>query len=277
MAHTERNKKPHKVVAVLLLLAGAGLLWYNEGRSAATGDAISEARSAAVALTDVGRLDPAFNGKMVYATGLADVKEAVTDPVIGVKATVISLERRVQYYQWVESSRRETRNRPGGGTETVTVYDYSRQWSSSPVNSSLFHEYTYRNENHVLMRVPSETLYADEVTFGAYKLPTFILNSVSGSGSAAVEALPDAVENLDRQIARPGLGAYVHVQGNVVYLGRSPSSPNIGDVRVTYNEVKPGVISILAQVAGDTFEPFRASNGNTFSKVSMGTVGMDEM
>ena len=48
-------------------------------------------------------------------------------------------------------------------------------------------------------------------------------------------------------------------------------------MRITYNEIKPATISILAQVAGDTFEPFKASNGSTFSRVSMGTVGMDEM
>jgi hypothetical protein len=39
----------------------------------------------------------------------------------------------------------------------------------------------------------------------------------------------------------------------------------------------PTEISILARVAGDTFEPFAASNGATFSKVQIGAVGMDEM
>ena len=72
MARTENvkrtNKKPSMAVAILLLLAGGILLWYNEVLGAATGDAISEARSAVVALPDVGTLDPSFNGKLVYST-----------------------------------------------------------------------------------------------------------------------------------------------------------------------------------------------------------------
>ena len=270
------NKKFSMVAAILLLLAGGILLWYNEVRSAATGDAISEARSAVVALPDVGRLDPSFNGKLVYATGTPENKDAITDPLIGVTVTGISLERRAEYYQWVERTARETRSTSSGGSEQVTVYNYVQEWANSPVNSSSFHEYAYRNDNTVLMRVPTETIYADDVIFGAYKLPHFIIDSIR-SGSATIEMSPDAIENLNSQITRPGWGNYVHVQGNIVYLGRSPSSPNTGDVRVIYNEVKPAAISIMATVAGDTFEPFRASNGNTFSQVSMGTVAMDEM
>ena len=43
-------------------------------------------------------------------------------------------------YQWVETSHSETKQKLGGGEETVTTYTYSKEWRSSPVNSSNFKE-----------------------------------------------------------------------------------------------------------------------------------------
>ena len=69
----------------------------------------------------------------------------------------------------------------------------------------------------------------------------------------------------------------VHAQGNVLYLGEKTGSPQIDDVRVTFTQTPPADVSIIAQVAGNTFEKFTASNGYTFSRLNMGTVGMEKM
>ena len=63
----------------------------------------------------------------------------------------------------------------------------------------------------------------------------------------------------------------------MLYLGEKPGSPQIGDVRVTFTQTPPADVSIIAQVAGNTFEKFTASNGYTFSRLNMGTVGMEKM
>lgn len=69
----------------------------------------------------------------------------------------------------------------------------------------------------------------------------------------------------------------VHVSGSTVYLGRNPGNPQIGDVRVTFQQTPPADVSIIAQVIRNTFEPFTASNGYTFSRLTMGTAGMAKM
>ena len=69
----------------------------------------------------------------------------------------------------------------------------------------------------------------------------------------------------------------IHTQTNTIYVGREPGSPSIGDVRVTFFETPAAEVSILAKVNGDTFVPFRASNGNTFSRLSMGVQDMNSM
>ncbi|MCL2458492.1 MAG: TMEM43 family protein, partial [Desulfobulbus sp.] len=53
--------------------------------------------------------------------------------------------------------------------------------------------------------------------------------------------------------------------------------PQIGDVRITFKETKPGVVSILAKINGNTFEQYRASNGETVDMLSMGTHSPENM
>lgn len=276
------------VVALLLLVAGSFFLWNNEERSVLTGDAIVEAQFATVELPDVSKIDPSFNGKMVHATGFADTKDVLADSIFGVKTTAIKMERKSEYYQWVENSKSETREKLGGGTETVTTYTYKQEWVPEPVDSSRFRDPLYSGKNIVLTTVPGEIAHAGNVTMGAYRLPSFITNSISGTVPVSIDLTSGDIAGLSRQIAPPQTSSYgysfvgaersyVHVQSNTIYLGRSPASPRNGDVRVTFTEVRPAEISILARVINDTFEPFRASNGSTFSRTTMGTVGAENM
>ena len=69
----------------------------------------------------------------------------------------------------------------------------------------------------------------------------------------------------------------VHVSGGTVLLSASPGMPRIGDVRVAFKETRPGAVSFLAKINGDTFEQYRAGNGKTVSRLVMGTHSLDEM
>jgi hypothetical protein len=69
----------------------------------------------------------------------------------------------------------------------------------------------------------------------------------------------------------------VHKSGSTVYLGMNPNNPEVGDVRVTFEQTPPAEVSIIAQVRGNTFEKFKASNGYTFSRLAMGNAGSGEM
>lgn len=266
------------VAGLVMFACGSWLLYYNEGRSAATAEAIGEAQRVTVDMSDVTKISPEFEGKMIHATGFADTKDTVTDSFSGLETTAISLRRQVEYYQWVESSKTETRKKVGGGEEKYTTYTYRLEWKNSPVDSSVFKDPQYVNKNTVLTTVPPETTFAKNVSFGAYSLPQFILQEISDTVPSALNLPQERIAELNAEIfPNAGERSFVHAQNNVIYLGLSPSSPEIGDVRVTYTEVKPSYISILAQVIRNTFEPFRASNNNTFSAVAMGTAGAENM
>ena len=69
----------------------------------------------------------------------------------------------------------------------------------------------------------------------------------------------------------------MHVQGNELYYGLTPSSPQVGDVRITFTKTMPANVSIIAKVAGETFTQFKAKNGKTFQALSMGNKTAAEM
>jgi len=262
----------------ILFGIGTILLFVNEGNYVKNAKTIGSAEKALVRVTDISEVNPALNGKLVHAFGFADTQDTLTDDAFGVSERAIALVRKVEFYQYEERTRTEKKDKIGGGEETTTTYTYAANWVSSPVNSNNFADPDYRGKNTVLdnldTKVKSQTQYASNVTFGAYKLPSFIIRSIRGSVPVEVRTGSDEI------MAKLGLkiGNQVQIQGNVVYFGKASSNPQIGDVRVTIAKVMPADISIISKVIGSTFEEYLApGTGRTFTAVEMGTVGAEAM
>lgn len=273
---------------IILIIASTILLWWNEGRTVRTGDAIAEAQLQTEPMPSIDKVDSAFNGKLVYATGQAVTKDELIDPLFGIKANAIKLNRKVEYYQWVEHSKSEKRTKVGGGEETVTTYTYSQEWVRNPVDSQTFKR-REGHENKTRIQSDDMTLYASNVTFGAYRFPEFLTRSIGGERALNLTLTNEQRAELQKAFFAPNsdmdisqiIGqegpSMVHTQGNMIYIGRQPGSPSIGDVRVTFFETPPAEVSIIAKVNGDTFTSFRASNGNSFSRLAMGVQDMNGM
>jgi len=271
----------------LMFLIGTIMLFWNEGNFVKTKKSLQEAEGVLVNVDDVSTVDPSLNGKLIHASAFADTKDVLTDGLFGISETAIAISRKVEYYQYEERAQTETRERIGGEQETITTYTYDMHWTSSPVNSNNFNDPSYKSSNFVLTTIESKTEHAKNVSFGGYKLPTYIITSISGSIPAQVNLNYDGLRQWEKVILdnRTALGMWpeqvfvqrVHVNGSEVYFGQSPSIPNIGDVRVTLTKVMPADISIIAKVNGSTFETYTASNGKTVSKVNMGIVSSEKM
>ena len=299
---------------LVLVIAGTVLLWWNEGSFVATGDALNEASSVTQELGDISKLDTAKNGMLVHAVGPVATRDMLSDPVFGVSINAIRLERTVEFYQWVEQSKSEKRKKLGGGEETVTTYTYVAKWTNRPVDSSAFKDPSARtgNRNFTLANMENFKAQATNVAFGAYRLPEFMISSISGALALNVNLSEATTAKLNKELALaaqkamggapqvpqgvvnnvppqqnsaqnagqpvPNAGSQmVHVSGATVLLSVSPSTPQIGDVRVSFQETRPGTVSLLAKLNGNTFETYRASNGKTFSKLSMGTHSLENM
>ena len=133
----------------VMLIAGTVLLFWNEGRTVKTTKMLKEAQGVCVELGDIEQVNADMNGKMIHASGLAATEEVLTDGMFDISLNAIKLIRSTEYYQWVQHEKSETRDKVGGGQETITTYTYSKEWVSSPVSSSSFEDPQYRGINNV--------------------------------------------------------------------------------------------------------------------------------
>ena len=156
------------LVGIVLVIASIPLLFWNEGRAVETYKTLVEG-AGLVTSVDAGRANPVNEGKLVHVTGLATTNETLTDPILNLSVGAIRLVRNVQMYQWVERTESVTRDKLGGGTETVTTYKYEKDWSASLVDSSRF-EHPTDHINPATMPVSSDRWQANNVTLGGYRL-----------------------------------------------------------------------------------------------------------
>ncbi len=291
------------ITGFIIIALGTVLLWWNEERTFKTAGAIGEAQLVTEDVEDISRVDPSLDGKVIHAAARAETKDILRDPIFGAHINAIKLTRKVEYYQWRENSESHTRKKLGGGEETVTTYTYSREWVSSPIDSGAFHDPEYANAtvrygsdagpNDVLANIEDDDLWAKNVTFGAYNLPDRLIHSIQGSEnlnldaqSLDISAITGVVQVSElyakrylgrRQLLPDEIKKFVHVSGSTIYLGMSPNTPHIGDVRVTFSYTPMAQVSIIAKVFKNTFEAYKASNGYDFIQLSMGAVSMEKM
>ena len=322
---------------IIFCLATA-LLWWNEGRAVKTEKMLDEAGNAYVEMENPNKKDASLEGELICGTAMATTEDSLTDVQFGIGAKAIALRRTVEYYQWVEHAESKSEDKLGGKQVTTTTYTYSKQWVSSPVQSSQFKDPAYQNKNMVLTTIDEAEQYAENVSFGAYKLSESLIHSISSregldlaisedllaqfdkSTQAAYErfygvqksiqqqptqqpapqpAIPDSIRALLSDSAKAVLDSlqavndsivksmanaenkkdlqYVHQASNVLYFGRVPGSPEVGDVRVTFEIVVPAKVTVMAVVDGDTFKPYKAKNGKRFQTLVMGKKSGDEI
>jgi len=103
---------------------------------------------------------------------------------------------------------------------------------------------------------------------------------LSDSAKAVADSLQAVNDSINKAMANAENKKdleYVHQAGNILYFGRVPGAPEVGDVRVTFEMVVPAKVTVMAVVDGDTFKPFKAKNGKRFETLVMGKKTGDEI
>lgn len=260
----ERMKQA--IVGVLaglaLVVVSIGVLFWNEGRAVTTARSLSEGASSVIAV-DVGRVDPANEGKLVHVAGDLKLAGPVADAEFGMSALAVKLVRKVEMYQWKEESKQEKRTNVGGSQDTVTVYTYVRVWSDRRNDSSRFKQ--PGGHANPEMRYSGRDFVAPSATMGAFQLTAETLGHVSGG-----ERLP--VDQAQLQALRQRLGGNVHVSDGTIYVGFDPASPRIGDLRISFEQVTTPQLSVVARQAGSGFGRYQTKAGDQLLIVAKGVV-----
>jgi hypothetical protein len=254
------------LIGLVLFLVAFPLLFWNEGRAVERYKTLQEGGGVVVTVP-AERVDPANSGKLVHVTGRADTEETLSDSVFGVSVHALKLKRIVEMYQWEEDEERKTRKKVGGGTETVTSYSYQKTWSTRVIDSGDFKQRS-GHENPGAMPWDSSQWVASEVTLGEFRMSPSLVGKIGSWERVSVN---------DTGRLPPTLTGRAALHDGGFYVGADPYSPQIGDVRVTFREVQPTDVSVIAAQVGGSFEPYRAEAGGTIELLQTGIHSSEAM
>ena len=241
------------LIGIVLILASIYFLFWNEGRAIQTYRSLVEGAGLVISV-DSAKVDAANDGKLVHIEGPVKAQGTVSDPQFGIEAAgALAVKRDVEMYQWVEKSESKTEKNLGGSETTTTTYSYAKEWQSREVSSSNFKEPGHDNPSFAVN--DSETTI-DQATVGAFTLEG---SRVASLGDETQIKLNDA--DASRIAGTIATNQPVKLNQGDVYLGRSSTSPQIGDMKIRFERVDLSQASFVGAQRGETVEPYKSSNG----------------
>ncbi len=186
-----------------------------------------------------------------------------------VEELAVGLVRDVEMYQWVEHSESKTEKKLGGSEETVTTYNYSKEWRATDVDSNQFRQPD--GHSNPQRAVDSARFTVETATVGAFTLPG---NRVAALGSEKT-IIPGADAIAAFRNAMGGQNVQVH--NNLLYVGNDPRGPQVGDLKISYRRIDLAAASFIGAQRGDSLRPYKTSNGRELFLSAAGDSTADEM
>jgi len=256
------------VLIGLVLIIGSGVfLFWNEGRAVQTYRSLAEGAGLVIDV-DAGKVEPANDGKLVHVSGDIKTTAPLTDPEFGVSSAAVQLTRTVEMFQWKEESKTETHKNLGGSEEKVTTYTYVQEWSESRNDSSKFKRPD--GHNNPQMRYSRYEAVAKDASLGAFHPSERVLRLLPAADELRVEAATATRANERLRINAQA------VDGKL-YIGADPSTPRIGDLRISYRIGRPGPASMTGRQAGSDFADYQTQAGDRILMAHSGIVSAADM
>jgi len=251
------------VLGLIMIPLGIGLLFWNEGRTVKMKRDLNEGQSQVQTINPETPPTNLPENNIVHFSGKTVLNDSIIDPVFGVTVLGLHLERSVEMYQWVENVETKTEKKLGGSEETTKTYTYSKEWKSTLTNSSNFKEEGHNNPSS--MPFKSEDFMTSSAQVGSIDLSSETIGGISCYADLNLRNISfqdTAIKNL----------------GHELYIGQgTTTTPQIGDVRVTFRYVPATDVSIVSSLANGTTAPYLASEGNPILLTQCGNISSTAM
>ena len=243
----------------------------------------------------VGAKAIALHRRVEYYQWVEDSKESSEDKLGGKEVTTTTYTYSKKWVsQPIESSEfkdsaYQNKNMVLTTVEESEQYAENVKFGAYQLNESLIHMISSRegldlNINEDLLKeLDKNAQVAYERFYGVKKSAKQAVEQLAETTvlSDSAKAVADSLKAVNDSIIKNAVNKkdleYVHLAGNVLYFGRVPGSPEIGDVRVTFEKVVPAKVTVMAVVDGDSFKAFKAKNGKRFQRLVMGKKSGDEI
>lgn len=289
------------ILGLIFVVGAVVLLFWNEGRAVHRYKALTEGARNVVSI-QADRVDPANEGQLVCISGQAVTDVQLKDETFNVVVNALKLRRTVEMYQWVQQEERKTKRNTGGSTETTVTYNYVKQWSNVPIPSDQFKQ-SKGHENPAAMPWSSQEQTASPITLGGFTLSPSLVDKINTyvpyspektvPVKPIVPASPDTekpevaktdsaktevakTDDVKTETVKAATTSELKPYNDGFYQGKDPAHPEIGDVRVTFEVVKPQDVTCVSVQKGNTFIPYQAKTG-TVELLESGIVASEEM
>lgn len=258
----------------LLMVPGSVvLISWNEYRTVHRARGLEEAEKVVVEVPSIDQVQTELNDQLVHLQGHANTEETLKDRNFNISKNAIRFRREVEMYQWVERRDTKTRDKIGGGQETITTFEYNKRWEKNRVASERFEQQIgHQNPEE---KFKGETIDAVKVNVGAYQLSPSLVQSMSRWQAADIdpETCLETIPEAERK--------HLKIDGQQIYYSVSPEGsslfPGIGDQRIRFSFVVPSDVSVLAAQKGEQLTPFKTSNGEEIESLEEGNVTAADM
>ena len=254
------------VFGLVLFLVAFPVLFLNEGRAVRTYKTLKEGAGNVVTI-DSESVNAAYDGKLVHLTGKATTDDTLSDSQFGFSANAIKLRRNVEVYQWKEKKSTSSKKKVGGSKKTTTTYDYVKVWSKTPIKSNSFKKPS-GHENPQTMPITENEQMAKVVTLGGFNLSKGLVGKVN-----AYENFPVADSTTVPEIFSGKMTKY----DGGFYYGSDPLAPSVGDIKLTFDVIKPLDVSVISKQMGSSFEPYLSKTGKKLEMIKAGTLSAEAM
>ena len=251
------------VIGIILFAVAILALFWNEGRAVKRYKTLKEGAGSFISLSSA-TVDGANDGKLVHVSGSVKTEAPLVDSQLGVEVNSVKLNRTVQMYQWIQKEDNEKKKKLGGGTETVTTYSYKKGWSSSLNNSNDFKE-PEGHKNPATMEYESQKFIVDSATLGEFQMSSGLVGQMSKSTPVVLTEVPKS------------LSGKASLNKGGIYVGEDASKPVVGDYKITYTEVKPADVSVVALQSAQELRSYQTEVGGTIELLEYGTVPGNQM
>ncbi|MEO6968751.1 MAG: TMEM43 family protein [Rhodanobacteraceae bacterium] len=239
-----------RIAGALLLLLGLLLIGFTEhaDRLRAMGE---DALGGFVLSGGEARPGPSSDGQLVFVTGAPQIVAPARDPQFNVGARTPSLIRKVEMFQWHEI-----------GTE----HDYELDWVDHPVDSSKF---TQPDGHQNPDAFPFEGVRFDspDVRVQSFRLTRELVRAIPGVEpyTPDLRALP------------PNMAATFQPYEDALVTSADPTSPHLGDLRVSWQQIAPKELTVLARAQHGVLAATNDAGGHPLTQVQIGKRSLSDV
>lgn len=238
------------VVGATLMLAGVAVVTLN-AQAILDFNAVSAQHGGQV--VDLGRNttpQAGQHGRMVRVVAVPTVLEAPHDPDFNLRADTPVLTRHVEMFQW-----REVRV----GSQT----HYEMDWVDHRIDASHFAD-PRGHANPAQFPLSGQRFDAGLVQMGGFRLSPSLQHELPGL----------AVVKPDTRALPANLAASFSQYGDYLQTSLRADNPQLGDIRVSWDEIPLRTMTVVAQLDGDHLRPAADAADGQGYQVAIGDVGL---